>query len=588
MAISLGQIDLEALKNYLKIVQGFRTIEDPSGDTELVDGISSKKIAIAALDEAGNLLIQQEDENGNQIGRTVVNNALNLVRMNQEGQIEFIKASDVLTMSEGEELKDNALAASQHTAEDMRALRNEMYHLKLDMIKSGSVQYDNVYNGYIDPFISMMSEQVYEVAPVMLEGIDGNIPVASGDTIQLYQAGQYVMLTGDGIVAGLDKLLNDSGSLTLEKAQYTRQPDQMRKTFGMYHNGKFVFASDGTTTVDTGNVMNMIYKDGAERVSIVELNESISQKGFVSTIIIPAELDNTYLKTISLSLRVEGAPGVCYCELYDYATLDKSQNRIFGEPIASSKNLSSANVSTNNFSTQQFVFDNEILLEKGHMYVLVLKANGTSTGNIWRVGGFPEQCNNTIHQDTYVYMTDGTLTPQTVDILSNQVTDMFIGLGVSQIETNNLSYSKQGIYTGVFEIENDLASRVRVSFNPDLNGKKIPNNHKEVGADEFNINDFYKVSVIGRTRDMQYVQGIPDALDANNNHMFKVYSHRVLADGRLSANEYVYDFHFGGQQVDYIEFQIVYDSKEAVGESGHGALYAVVVSTDNAFLGEEV
>ena len=337
MAISLGQIDLEALKNYLKIVQGFRTIEDPSGDTELVDGISSKKIAIAALDEAGNLLIQQEDEKGNQIGRTVVNNALNLVRMNQEGQIEFIKASDVLTMSEGEELKDNALAASQHTAEDMRALRNEMYHLKLDMIKSGSVQYDNVYNGYIDPFISMMSEQVYEVAPVMLEGIDGNVPVASGDTIQLYQAGQYVMLTGDGIVAGLDKLLNDSGSLTLEKAQFTRQPDQMRKTFGMYHNGKFVFASDGTMTVDTGNVMNMIYKDGAERVSIVELNESISQKGFVSTIIIPAELDNTYLKTISLSLRVEGAPGVCYCELYDYSTLDKSQNRIFGEPIASSK-----------------------------------------------------------------------------------------------------------------------------------------------------------------------------------------------------------------------------------------------------------
>ena len=37
MAISLGQLDLEALKNYLKIVQGFRTVDDKSGDTEFVD-----------------------------------------------------------------------------------------------------------------------------------------------------------------------------------------------------------------------------------------------------------------------------------------------------------------------------------------------------------------------------------------------------------------------------------------------------------------------------------------------------------------------------------------------------------------------
>ena len=45
MKISLGQLDLEALKNYLKIVHGFRTVNDPSGDTENVAGVPSDFIA---------------------------------------------------------------------------------------------------------------------------------------------------------------------------------------------------------------------------------------------------------------------------------------------------------------------------------------------------------------------------------------------------------------------------------------------------------------------------------------------------------------------------------------------------------------
>ena len=49
MAISIGQLDLEALKNYLKIVQGFRTVNDPSIDTENVDGVAAGLIAIASL-----------------------------------------------------------------------------------------------------------------------------------------------------------------------------------------------------------------------------------------------------------------------------------------------------------------------------------------------------------------------------------------------------------------------------------------------------------------------------------------------------------------------------------------------------------
>ena len=58
MTINLSQLDLKALKNYLKIVYGFRTEDDPSGDTIAVDGTPSNFVANASLikDADGNAL----------------------------------------------------------------------------------------------------------------------------------------------------------------------------------------------------------------------------------------------------------------------------------------------------------------------------------------------------------------------------------------------------------------------------------------------------------------------------------------------------------------------------------------------------
>ena len=75
LAISLGQLDLEALKNYLKIVQGFRTIDDPSSDTELVGGVGADSIATVAKDKDGDFFVDKEGNNR----RDIVNAALSLV-----------------------------------------------------------------------------------------------------------------------------------------------------------------------------------------------------------------------------------------------------------------------------------------------------------------------------------------------------------------------------------------------------------------------------------------------------------------------------------------------------------------------------
>ena len=88
MSINVSQIDVEQLKNYLKIVYGFRTLDDPSGDTDFVAGVDSKSIAVSS---------GIKDKEGNVI-RNIIDNSLNLVKVNENGEIEekVIKISELL------------------------------------------------------------------------------------------------------------------------------------------------------------------------------------------------------------------------------------------------------------------------------------------------------------------------------------------------------------------------------------------------------------------------------------------------------------------------------------------------------------
>ena len=65
---SLAMLPLEDMANYLNIVHGFRSKNDQAPDVEEVAGKKSSLIAIAAVDEKGELID----------GRTTIDNALKL------------------------------------------------------------------------------------------------------------------------------------------------------------------------------------------------------------------------------------------------------------------------------------------------------------------------------------------------------------------------------------------------------------------------------------------------------------------------------------------------------------------------------
>lgn len=544
MTISLGQLDLEALKNYLKIVQGFRTVDDKSGDTEFVEGIASELIAIASRNEDGKLLIDRE----------TVNKAIALVKLDEYGKEILINADNVLTEEEGKALKESALSASVNTSNDMRALRNEMYHLKRDMIRTGNITYDPVYNGFIDPFIDNLP--LYETIELVVGNQSSPLSVSVEGDIDSYTVGQYCMLVSGDSDTFLERLEEKVGNEFEFDTPFTKVPERAIKTYGLYEHGRFVFAQNIYGESLTGNNVNMIYKDGANRIKVAELNADSGITGFASMITVPAGLDGNYLNSIGVSLRVQGAPGSCQLLLYDY-----NESNAYLEPVASSNFLNSG-LATDDWQVYQFRFDNEVKLEKGHEYLLLIKTTGTSNGNVWCVGGFVEQCNYNVHQDTYLY-NGSTFVLEGPDLITNQVADMFISLYTTEVETADLKYLPKGLYTGNFRVEEGAASRVRVSFNPRLS------------------NEYYTVIVKGKTDidTADYIMGEQVEYPME-------FPHTVWAYGKESANQFVYDF-IMPERVTEIEFQIIYNNPAtSVDNDTYEALYSVVVSVDDAYIKE--
>ena len=583
MAISIGQLDLEALKNYLKIVQGFRTVNDPSIDTENVDGVAAGLIAIASLID-GELI---KDENGNG-RRDVVNNALNLLRVDEFGGQTIITADDVLTEEEGQSLKDVSIKAAKSTAEDMRQLRNEMYHLKTKMIKSGAITFDQVYNGWIDPFINYIEDADpmsgrFTKDAYPCQGINNFVRVDC--PAETYRVGQgAVLLSKDGEAIFADTITSidkDAEFVLGEGSRFVdTTPEVIQKSYGIYHKGQFIFANNVSDLTSTDKSVNMIYKDGPSRIKIFEINNPEYIIGFCTTIEVPAELDENFLNAIGLSLRAVGKPyGQIWCELYHY----NSEN-IYNpsEVIASSEFLNSDTI-TSAWKTHKFFFrDSDIKLESGHKYLLMIKGTVTDNNNVWCIGGFEEDCNMEVHKDTFIYRQGDVVLEQIAPVANtNKVYDAFISLYTTETQQVTLNYSRYGAYTGTFQLEHAEASRVRISFNPNTN--KIP-------VEDFfnNIDNYYTVSVKGQTLEGEYVDGEFEGK--------KELSHVVISNGEVSANEFVYDFAFKKVGIDdivrpvsvvKIEFQIMYHSPDPVSNERHGSLFSVVVSTDNAYLGGE-
>ena len=581
MTINLSQLDLKALKNYLKIVYGFRTEDDPSGDTVAVDGTPSNFIANASL------IKDAEGKDKLQHSRNLVDMAKGLVQFDEEGNIktledgslDLLDANKLMTDQEGLDFAKNASTTALNVAEDMRVLRNEMYHMKRDMMVTGNLApTTKVYNGLVDPFKAALPLYKNDTQSIEIVSKDGVVQTKDlGD----FTPDQYVLLFNSANDKHpIARQIIDVNNTDIDVGEFFMDysPDTVDKTYGVYRNGMFFFGKeDNVRDLDAGNSVHAILKDGSERICVGELNLDKNVLGYATTFTVPASLDNTYLRQLDLILAVNGNPGNIHLEIYPYNEAGvydpNSEQCIMSEELQSGKAFSV-------FRTYPFLLSKDILLSSNITYVVLIKAKGTSSGNIWKIGGFREACSAEYHQDTYWIGSDGSIAPEYPDA-SGYLPDAYIGIGaVRSLETKYIP-AKAGAYSSSFILEESDATRVRITFNPvkDYNPK---DDKKEFP---------FKLYVRGRkAQDITNLDGINPSENpwraATLVNGAGVIDHRVYANGMLSGKQLVWDFEFKdatGQvfSVTEIEFQIVFDTEYEVGIDTYEGLMSLVVSTDN-------
>lgn len=149
--ISLANIPVEDIYNYLTIVKGVSVRNENAVDTDKVYGIEASKIAKAATDENGNLVSN----------RDTVQNAL---------QLGGIDAAQYLQRDESTTLLGDTYQVSTILSNELKELRDEIYQLKAELAKQGYVQQSKVYDGFYDAFkdgeIRYANEQVTTVIVV--------------------------------------------------------------------------------------------------------------------------------------------------------------------------------------------------------------------------------------------------------------------------------------------------------------------------------------------------------------------------------------------------------------------------------------
>ena len=144
--ISLGQLDLQALQQYLEIVSGFRKKDDKAIDVQYVgsylhptvDGdddpveaeyspVEANQVAMAALDENGKPIIVTDGDGVILIPerQTVVNSLM----------LDGVPANEFLKRIESDSILTDVNQATYNISDDIRNLKHELYQLKNQLLK---------------------------------------------------------------------------------------------------------------------------------------------------------------------------------------------------------------------------------------------------------------------------------------------------------------------------------------------------------------------------------------------------------------------------------------------------------------------
>lgn len=464
--ISLGQLDLLALQQYLEIVVGFRkkddkaidvtnvgtyihpTVDDTDDATEVeTSPVLANQVAMAALDDSGFPIAITNNEGVIVIPeRNTVMNSLMLNGVPGEEYLKRVESDSILT---------DVNNATYNISDDIRNIKDELYQLKNQLIKAGSIKDPNVYNGYIDAFMENRNTHTVNTG-VIVESVSGKTVVVQsignlriGDIVVLENNEEYNIQKISSL--GFNEFDVDLEWEGSSGPVVAHQGSFVRKSLGISKNGKFVFGCKPQNGRVSTKEVQYIVKDGIERVKVFELDHA--GHGYGTEITIPASLQDNVISKIEVSLAIKGNPGEIQGVFWKYdedmLAYIKTDYRTRGiSPLEASGWF-------NNFEADLVT---EMPVVPGERYILILECTSGSIDDKWFIGGFIEDdCLDDVHNDSYI-QSNGLLYKSVED------KDMFLILNTKKMEESEIKRLPFGLYTCDFDVYHSQANRIRVEL----------------------------------------------------------------------------------------------------------------------------
>lgn len=435
--MSIAMLPIEDMAEYFEKIIGFKKKDDAAEDTKKVAQIDADKIAIAALDGKGNLVND----------RNTVNNAL---------QLGGISAENYLTKNDSTSLLTDTHIVSVNMADDIKALKDELYQMRGELVKNGVISDTTYYGGFQDPFREGKEKYLHEELTRIAQA-DGRVTLSDitvSDSSE-FATGEYIVVKSNNSKQ-LTKITDKQGDRLFISPAINGPLDEFTgiyKSLGSYNDGMYVFG-EKTGTLISPEIKQMILKDGKVRKKVREL--SVPNTGFATTMSIPRSMGGV-IKKIEVALAASGNPGAIKASVYKIATEGF-------ELLGSTDSLTSSNatIALNDLS---LTFNEQIILEAGSDYILLLHTTWADENNKWYVGGFDEPCLDGIHKDCYDYI-DEAFT------LSEDISDMYLAITVSEVLEDQIEYFQKGLYSCNISLPtNTKVTRVRVELKVNREGR---------------------------------------------------------------------------------------------------------------------
>ena len=491
--ISLGQLDLLALQQYLEIVVGFRkkddraidveyvgeythpTIDDTDGDRETEKSrVMAHQIAMAALDDLGYPIAYTDDNGVITIPerQTVLNSLM----------LDGVPASEFLKRVESDTILTDVNQATYNISDDIRNLKDELYQLKNQLVKVGAIKESNVYNGFIDSFVESTPKNILSTG-IKIVSISGNVVTVdvNVENSKNLRPGEIIVLECDGRY-NIQKIKYIFGNeLTLcspdEFAGCIQQPEAsvgsvILKSLGQSKNGKFVFGCEAKDGKVVANENKYIVKDGVDRVKVFELDHP--GHGFGTVIRIPSSLSNNVISSVKVSLAVKGDPGRIEGEFWKY----NEATGLFEKINTLTTSGITPMMASSWFNDFELQLQSELEVRPGEKYLFILTClSGGDADNKWYIGGFnDDECLEDIHDDCYIKESNGGFNEQLW--VSPDDKDMFLSLTTKEIKESSFQKLNYGLYTCEFDVYQSLANRIRVELCINQEGQfKIKDNN---------------------------------------------------------------------------------------------------------------